>query len=208
MRTTLHRKTPVVLAVAAFGLLATACDSGAGAVEDSTQPDDTTSEGHALSHEAALATPAKGTDAFTYNQQLAPVGAEMAIEMTPSGDSATFSLEVTGLQPNRGYAAHAHADKCGPNPDASGGHFQHQPAPDSGSETDPKYVNPKNEIWLDLTTDAKGNGSAKATLDYELTDWDRPRSVVVHAAQKTSTAQGKAGVSGDRVACLSLPHSH
>lgn len=206
MRTTFHRKTPVVLAVAAFGLLATACDSGAGAVEDGTQTEDAHA-GHALSHEAALAAPANGTDAFTYNQQLAPVGAEMAIEMAPSGKSTTFSLEVTGMRPNRGYAAHAHTDKCEADPDASGGHYQHKPAP-SGADTDPKFVNPKNEFWLDFTTDAKGNGGSTVTLDFEVTDWDRPRSVVVHSAQETSTAPGKAGESGDRVACLSLPHSH
>ncbi|MFB9725713.1 superoxide dismutase family protein [Haloechinothrix salitolerans] len=207
MRKTFHRKTPVVLAVAAFGLLATACDSGAGANED-TQAADAHS-GHALSHSGALETPANASDAFTYNQRLAPVGAEMAIEMTPTDSSTTFSLEVSGMLPNRGYAAHAHTDKCGPNPDASGGHYQHQTAPENGANTpDPKYVNPENEFWLDLNTDADGNGRSEVTLDFEVTDWDRPRSVVVHSAQKTSAAPGNAGASGDRIACLSLPHSH
>lgn len=209
MRKTFHRKTPVALAVAAFGVLTTACDLGAGAVDDGTQAAGAHA-GHALSYDAALKAPANATvtDGFTYNEQLAPVGAEMAIEMTPKGSSTTFSLQVTGLRPNRGYAAHAHTDKCGADPDASGGHYQHKPAPDSASDTDPKYVNPENEFWLDFTTDAKGNGSSEVTLDVEVNDWDRPRSVVVHSAKKTSTAPGKAGESGDRVACLSLPHSH
>ncbi|WP_051399793.1 superoxide dismutase family protein [Haloechinothrix halophila] len=207
MRITFHRKIPVVLAVAASGLLATACDSGAGAVEDTQTTD--AHAGHTLSHAAALQAPANARDAFTYNPRLAPVGAEMAIEMAPSGNSTTFSLEVTGMRPNRGYAAHAHTDKCAADPAASGGHYQNEPAPEDGSETpDPKFVNPENEFWLDFETDAEGNGSSTVTVDFEVTDWDRPRSVVVHSAQKTSTAPGEAGVSGDRVACLSLPHSH
>lgn len=210
MRKTQHRKNSVFLALAAAGLLATACGSGEGAAGDSADSAETTSAepNHTLSHSGTLATPDKATDAFTYDQKLAPVGSELAIEVESTEDASTFVLEVSGLRPNRGYAAHAHTDKCGPDGDAAGPHFQHKAAPETGSDTDPKYVNPKNEIWLDLETDAEGNGSATANLPFEITDWARPKSVVVHADEKTSTAPGEAGVAGDRVACLSLPHTH
>ncbi|MPY77121.1 MAG: superoxide dismutase [Actinophytocola sp.] len=205
MRTTFHRKSPVLLAVAAAGLLATACGSGEGAVEPTEQ---VTPEPHSLSHDGTLAVPGKATDGFTYDTKLAPVGTEMAIDMRSFKGKSTFGLKVSGLLPNRGYAAHAHTENCGSNGDIAGPHFQHKPVPKNASDTDPKYANPNNEIWLDLRTDAKGNGSSEAKLPFAITDWSRPKSVVVHAAKKTSTAPGMAGEAGDRIACLTLPHTH
>ena len=70
-------------------------------------------------------------------------------------------LDVDGLLPNRGYAAHAHVNACGPTGDVAGPHFQNQvdPAAAPGKpSTDPAYANPQNEIWLDLRTDGDGAG--------------------------------------------------
>lgn len=208
---TQHRKSSVFLAVAAAGLLAAACGSGGGAEADSSQNDQSTQSAeaqHDLSHSGTLAAPDSATDAFTYEQQLAPVGAELAIDVESQKETSTVVLEVTGLQPDRGYAAHAHTENCGPDGDASGPHFQHEQDPNADSETpNPKYVNPSNEIWLDLRTDAEGNGSSEAKLPFAITDWNRPKSVVVHADEKTGTGKD-AGAAGDRVACLTIPHTH
>ena len=68
-----------------------------------------------------------GGDAFTYNPALAPEGADMKVYATSDGTSTTVRLEVDGLLPDRGYAAHAHANACGPTGDAAGPHFQNRP---------------------------------------------------------------------------------
>ncbi len=37
----------------------------------------------------------------------------------------------------------------------------------TGGATDPAFANPDNEIWLDLSTDGDGNGSAQAVVDWQ-----------------------------------------
>ena len=73
-----------------------------------------------------------------------------------------------------------------------------------GGLTDPAFANPANEIWLDLTTDAAGNGRAKAVVDWQFPSGRRPGSVIIHE-RHTSTGAGTAGVAGQRVACLTVP---
>jgi Cu-Zn family superoxide dismutase len=65
------------------------------------------------------------------------------------------------------------------------------------------FANPQNEIWLDLTTDAAGNGHAKAVVDRPFPPGRRPGSVIIHE-RHTSTGAGVAGVAGQRVACLTV----
>jgi Cu-Zn family superoxide dismutase len=116
---------------------------------------------------------------------------------------STVTLHVRGLQPNTEYGAHAHVKGCSlTDPLASGGHYQHTIAP-AGQSTDPAYANPRNEIWLDLTTNAAGNGVARAVVPWQFGS-DRPaRSVVLHE-RHTSTAPGQAGTAGARLACLDV----
>jgi superoxide dismutase, Cu-Zn family len=157
--------------------------------------------------EGAVAPPERAADAFTYNQALVPEGADMKVYATSDGISTTVRLEVLGLLPERGYAAHAHANACGPTGDAAGPHFQNRPDPAAGPgrpSTDPAYANPQNEIWLDLTTDADGDGAATATVPFVFTD-RAPASVIVHEAMTTATDAGKAGSAGARLACLTVP---
>ena len=155
-----------------------------------------------------LAPPALDADAITYNPTLAPVGSRMAVTMTPSdtGTSTNMELTVSGLVPNRGYAAHGHTNACSDNPEFSGPHYQNRIDPAATSSkpsTNPEYANPSNEIWLDVRTDAAGSGTRRVTVPFVFTDRG-PGSIVLHEAQETATGPGQAGEAGARIACLSL----
>ena len=138
-----------------------------------------------------------------YGQALPP-GASAKVHSVETGDGRTLvTLHVRGLQPSTEYGAHAHTNPCGSLPGAAGPHFQHVLDPVTPS-VDPAYANPRNEIWLDLTTNAAGNGHAKAVVDWQFNSERRARSVIIHE-RHTSTEPGSAGVAGARVACLTVP---
>ncbi|GAA1318651.1 hypothetical protein GCM10009610_44900 [Pseudonocardia xinjiangensis] len=141
--------------------------------------------------------------AVTYDQALVPVGATAAVNTTEDDGKTSVSLDVTGLQPNRRYGVHAHTMACGATGADAGPHFQLRPDPVTPS-VDPAYANPQNEIWLDLTTDAQGAGESTSTVDWEIPADRRPASVVIHSLP-TSTEPGKAGMAGDRAACITVP---
>ena len=122
------------------------------------------------------------------------------------GGTTAVQLEVAGLLPGRGYAAHAHVNACGPTGDAAGPHFQNQvdPAAAPGRpSTDPAFANPQNEIWLDLRTDGEGDGESTAEVPFVFAD-RAPASVVIHEAEVTATTPGQAGSAGARLACLTI----
>jgi Cu-Zn family superoxide dismutase len=145
---------------------------------------------------------APGATAVTYRPGLVPAGARAHVFSLSAGHAGTTtSLVVTGLLPGRSYGAHAHAKPCGATGDAAGPHFQHAPDPVQPS-VDPAYANPRNEIWLDFTTDRLGTGVAASTVDWTF-DARRAASVVVHETH-THTDPGHAGTAGARLACLSV----
>jgi superoxide dismutase, Cu-Zn family len=116
-------------------------------------------------------------------------------------------MQVQGLQPDRGYAAHAHARACGPTGDAAGPHFQNVVDPAANPQqpsTDPAFANPQNEVWLDLRTDGDGNDEVSTEVPFVFAD-RAPASVVIHQHEATATAPGQAGSAGGRVACLDVP---
>jgi superoxide dismutase, Cu-Zn family len=156
--------------------------------------------------EGVLAPPEQASNAFTYNPALAPQGARVAVDVAGSWPTQ-IRLEVAGLLPGRGYAAHAHVNACGPTGDAAGPHFQKEVDPAAGPgkpSTDPAYANPQNEIWLDLHTDGAGDAESTATVPFTFTD-RAPASVVIHEAEVTGTEPGKAGTAGARLACINVP---
>jgi superoxide dismutase, Cu-Zn family len=155
---------------------------------------------------AALAVPAAapaaefepyrpGAWAITYDQAKVPVGSR-AIVIQFSTDRATaVALFVHGLLPHRPYGAHVHVKPCGPHPADSGPHFQNVPDPVQPS-VDPAYANPRNEIWLDFTTDAWGSAFALSTVPW--TFKGRPAgSVVIHDHHTQIN-----GDAGPRLACI------
>ena len=163
--------------------------------------------GAGVEAEGVLAPPERATTAFTYNPALAPEGATVEVEADGRGGSTEIRLDVDGLLPNRGYAAHAHANACGPTGDAAGPHFQNDvdPAAAPGKpSTDPAYANPQNEIWLDLRTDGNGDGESRAEVPFAFSG-RAPASVVIHEAEATNTGPGQAGTAGARIACLNVP---
>jgi Cu-Zn family superoxide dismutase len=181
----------------------TAASPGAGSNTASAAP------GAELDVEAqgTLAAPDQAQGAFTYNPQLAPVGAQVDAEIDGGADSTEISLDVTGMVPNRGYAAHVHAKPCGATGADAGPHYQNQVDPAATPEkasSDPTYANPQNEVWLDLRTDANGAGSSSADVPFTFTE-RRPGAVVIHEAEMTMTGPGMAGMAGGRVACLTIP---
>jgi superoxide dismutase, Cu-Zn family len=140
--------------------------------------------------------------AVTYNPKLVPVGAEATVLSTARPDGrTTVTLTVHGLLPNHAYGAHVHQKHCGPKGDDAGPHYQKVPDPVQPS-VNPGYANPRNEIWLDFTTNKDGNASASSTVGWQFTG-QRPGSVVLHA-EHTRTDPGHAGMAGDRLACVNV----
>ena len=165
----------------------------------------------AVTAEGTLAAAADGSGAVTYNPAVAPVGALLSVAVDDDGDGGTtVTLDVEGLLPDRGYAAHAHAKPCGATATDAGPHFQNTVDPAAGPgrlSTDPDYANPENEVWLDLHTDADGDGHAEADVPFAFVENRSPRSVVIHEAETTATDAGHAGTAGGRAACITLPTS-
>jgi Cu-Zn family superoxide dismutase len=110
-------------------------------------------------------------------------------------------MTVYGLKPGHRYGAHVHQNGCGPRGEDAGPHFQNVPDPKQPS-VNPAYANPRNEIWLDFTTDKSGNATAVSTVPWRFTD-RHPKSVVLHA-QHTQTHAGHAGTAGERLGCVNV----
>jgi Cu-Zn family superoxide dismutase len=146
---------------------------------------------------AASFTPVSG-ELTSYDPRV-PAGARASVVSAPVGDGTVVLLGTTGLLPNRDYGAHAHVNPCGAAPADSGPHYQHV----QGGATDPAFANPRNEIWLDFTTDARGRGVAFARVDWQFGE-RRARSVVLHE-EHTHTEPGHAGTAGARLACINVP---
>jgi superoxide dismutase, Cu-Zn family len=159
-----------------------------------------------LHGEGALTPATRSSTADTYNPALAPAGARLSATMTPSGNTTTVELTVSGMLPNRGYAVHAHTNVCGETGAAAGPHYQNRIDPAATPQkpsSNPDFANPRNEVWLDVRTDATGSGTARTTVPFVFADRG-PGSIVVHEAMETATAPGKAGQAGARIACLTL----
>jgi Cu-Zn family superoxide dismutase len=213
----------IARAVVAATLLVTAgCSSGAPSVPANTSTSAPTAANGAGDADAAtstpeetmapiaegdLAPPGRASNAFSYDTALAPEGAHVSVSVVADTAKTRVRLVVEGVLPDRGYAAHAHANPCGASGDAAGPHFQNRPDPAAAPgkpSTDPAYANPQNEIWLDLRTDGDGNGESTTEVPFVFAD-RAPASIVVHAAEMTGTAPGQAGSAGARLACLTVP---
>jgi Cu-Zn family superoxide dismutase len=144
----------------------------------------------------------RNADAITYKPDLLPAGADATVLSTsrPEGRT-TVLLTVHGLRPTHKYGAHVHQNSCGAKGEDAGPHFQNVPDPAQPS-VNPSYANPRNEIWLDFTTDKDGNATTVSSVPWRFTD-RHPRSIVVHA-EHTQTHAGHAGAAGDRLGCVNV----
>ena len=114
---------------------------------------------------------------------------------TPSGKT-TVTLHVSGLPANRSFGSHVHKLAC--NDNKAGGHYQNVPAVPPTSVNDPSVANPENEVWLDFTTNAAGNGEAHAEVDFAFRA-DGANAVIIHDHHTES-----GGVAGAKLACLNV----
>jgi Cu-Zn family superoxide dismutase len=89
----------------------------------------------------------------------------------PENGGTVVSLRVTGLEPQTDYIAHLHTGGCD-QADPGGPHFQFKKG---GPEE------PPNEIHLQFTSDAAGEGKARVSIDREVPVGEAG-SVVVHTA--------------------------
>jgi superoxide dismutase, Cu-Zn family len=160
-----------------------------------------------------FAPPATATTAFTYDPAQVPVGARVAVRVVPTGSHKTVvTLHAWGLLPDETYGAHAHYKPCGTAATAAGAHYQNAPDPAlAGSEAiasvDPAFAYPGNEIWLDLVTNAAGNGRAQTVVDWTVrpTADGSPRSVILHLNSTSTGGAVPAGNAGARLACVTVP---
>ncbi|HET9197415.1 MAG TPA: hypothetical protein VFN92_04080 [Solirubrobacterales bacterium] len=97
------------------------------------------------------------------------VAGEAELERADGG--TTVTLTASGLEPKTAYVAHLHTAGCD-QADPGGPHFQFEKG---GSEE------PPNEIHLEFTTDAAGEGEAEATSKREVPPGEAG-SVVIHLA--------------------------
>ncbi|SDG09710.1 superoxide dismutase, Cu-Zn family [Lentzea fradiae] len=197
------RTTVAALAGAALLTLPACSDSGSAQDVPASGPSaSTTSTTTTPVAETAVAAPAESGEqpkGITHDVGRVPPGARISTSSSVSNGRTTVVLRVSGLLPGTRYGSHVHTKPCGAAPADSGPHYQHEKDPVTPS-VDPAYANARNEIWLDLTTDAQGAGSASSTVAWEFRRGEA-NSVVLHAAH-TSTEHGKAGTAGDRLACL------
>lgn len=105
-------------------------------------------------------------------------GAVMIRNDADGGRTIVVSV-VRGLDPDTTYGSHVHDAPCAAG---GGGHYQHEVGGD---------VDPVNEIWPTIRTNAHGNGRGVATHEHRA----RPdaRSIVIHDPSD-----------GGRIACLDL----
>lgn len=209
-RTTAHaHRSRLGALVAGAGLLVLgACteDDGGAISTDSTAAPGEESAGSPDSTAGTLVDAAQGGGAVSYDPALAPLGAELTVGVEAGDEQTSVALEVAGLLPDRGYAAHLHTQPCGATGADAGPHFQHEVDPAATPEapsSDPAFANPENEIWLDVQTDADGAGTSTADVPFAFGD-EGPRSLIIHAEERTATEPGAAGSAGPRVACMTL----
>lgn len=132
-----------------------------------------------------------------------PAGATARVQAVYDASGSTIvTLHVWGLAPNTEYGAHAHVNACGTTGASAGPHFQNVQDPVVPS-VNPTYANSRNEVWLDLTTDVEGNGSAQTRVPWQFGAGRRAHSVIIHV-EHTHTGPTDSGVAGTRLACLTV----
>jgi hypothetical protein len=119
-------------------------------------------------------------------------------ELTRSNGGTKVSLSVTGLEPKTAYVAHLHTGGCD-QADPGGPHFQFEKG---GSDE------PPNEIHLEFSSNAAGEGEAEASSKREVPIGEAG-SVVIHSADDESHHEMVALVHeghshSDKVACAEL----
>ena len=124
-------------------------------------------------------------------------GAKAKVQAVRTASGKTVvTLHVFGATPNRNFGSHVHVSGCDVN--KAGGHYQNEVAP-AGLAADPRWANPQNEVWLDVVTDAEGNASAQAVVNYHFRE-NGANAIILHD-QHTNHSNGTAG---SKLGCLDV----
>lgn len=122
-------------------------------------------------------------------------GATARVHAVEDANGRTIvTVRVSGLPANRVFGSHVHVLGC--NDNKAGAHYQDVVG--AGHE----HANPSNEVWLDFETNAAGNATAKATVDWTFRP-DGANAVIIHDRATTHGDPG-AGGAGSRLACLDV----
>ncbi|MGC5015339.1 superoxide dismutase family protein [Streptosporangium sp. DT93] len=156
-----------------------------------------TGAGLRLAGGGTLVAPAPRASAIVYDTALVPPGAEAMVTAESGSVLSTSTVTVKGMLPARTYGVHLHVNPCGLKPDDAGPHYR------SAHTHTAAHASAENEVWLDFTTDARGEATATSTQDWAFSPGKPPGSLVIHS-EPTRTAGTEAGSAGPRVACVSL----
>lgn len=126
------------------------------------------------------------SSAVTYDLDRVPAAAEIEITQSADRSGTAVGARLSGLLPDHAYGMHVHTAPCGADPKAAGPHYQRRAE---------RHADPANEVWLDFTTDAEGNGSSWVRHGWGFREGGA-RSVVIHDEQ---------GGAGGRLACFTVP---
>ncbi len=110
-----------------------------------------------------------------------PAGGRASVDVAyDAAGSTRIGLGVSGLERETRYAVRVHHGPCPPPGAAPGPVYQRVPPPEPELADDPAFRNPRNEVWLDVSTGADGAGRAHARQDWQFPPQTRPESVIIH----------------------------
>lgn len=133
--------------------------------------------------------------AFRYDPVAVPSGATVSVLSVSKKDTDSWFV-VTGLRPNWTYVAHLHVNACGAAVNSAGPHYQQV------QSTDPADVNPVNEVWLNVDTNAYGAGTSTSVNPWRYRAL--PGSLVLHAGYPKGNPAGAPVPPGTFVGCVTL----
>ncbi|MET7284762.1 superoxide dismutase family protein [Streptomyces sp. NPDC005573] len=175
------------VAAVVFGAGAGVTGAGGGSAPESAATGDS---GYTVDAEGRFAPPTAfiPSAAVTYDQALVPAASWIRVRQhTGPGGATSVDLEVTGFRPGQAYGASVHQQPCGgPAAGTGGARYQDRPGADG---------DPGNEVQLDFTADARGEGRAGVRHSWGFRRGEAA-SVVI---------EDRPGTGGARVACFTVP---
>lgn len=115
-------------------------------------------------------------------------GVSGGVKSCTMGAGTRVILAVSGLTASRAYGAHVHVAAC--DAGQGGAHYRNDAA---------AGATPQNEIWLDFTSSATGDGANDVTATWAVRA-GQAKSVIIH-----SRTTDDAGTAGPKLSCVDVP---